>query len=213
MIPFVTEELFTQLREKVPPATSDDPYLKEALEALSAPACIVAPYPTVIAKEDIDTEAEETFAFMDQVLHAVRNIRAEMGTAPNVATDLIIQASPDDSGLALVKENESMLSALIRLGTIAYNAPPPEGFTATNLVGNLSLIIPLPEEMREKELIRLKKQQDKLIQQEQQSRGKLGNENFVQKAPKEVVDKLRTQVRDIEAQLAEIAKKLTLFQK
>jgi len=213
MIPFVTEELFTQLKEKIPQGSPKDPYMAETLKALTAPACIVAPYPTVIANEDINPKIEETFAFIDTVLHAIRNIRAEMGLAPSVSTDLFIQADVSDPHLSLVQENELMLTALTRLGSISYNASAPEGFTASNIVKGLTLIIPLPEEMREKELIRLKKQQDKLIIQEQQLRGKLANENFVQKAPKQVVDKLRSQLADIEKQLAGISKKLILFQK
>ncbi|MDN3506569.1 MAG: valine--tRNA ligase [Simkaniaceae bacterium] len=213
MIPFVTEELFTQLKAKITPSTTNDPYLTETLQALQAPACIVAPYPTVIAKEDINPKIEETFAFIDTVLHTIRNIRAEMGLAPGAPCDLIIQADPSDPHLALVQEHEGMLFALTRLSKISYNGETPEGFSASNILKGLTLIIPLPEEMREKELVRLKKQQDKLIIQERQSRGKLGNENFVQKAPKDVVDKLRTQLSDIETQLADISKKLNLFKK
>ncbi|NGX48206.1 MAG: hypothetical protein K1000chlam3_01596, partial [Chlamydiae bacterium] len=213
MIPFVTEELFHQLKEKIPSGTCQDPYLAETLKALSAPACIVAPYPTVIAKEDINPEIEQTFAFINEVLHAIRNIRAEMGIAPGVTTDLIIQASKDDSNLALVQKNEGMLKALVRLDQITYGAKKaPEGFSASHIVKTLTLIIPLPEEMREKEHLRLKKQQEKLIQQEQQSRARLGNESFVQKAPQEVVENLRTQLSQMEKQLADISQKLELLQ-
>ncbi|NGX27337.1 MAG: hypothetical protein K940chlam6_01271, partial [Chlamydiae bacterium] len=214
MIPFVTEELFHQLKEKIPSGTCQDPYLAETLKALKAPACIIAPYPTVIAEEDINLEIEQTFSFINEVLHAIRNIRAEMGIAPGVTTNLIIQATKDDPNLALVQKNEGMLKALVRLDQITYGAKKaPEGFSASHIVKTLTLIIPLPEEMREKEHMRLKKQQEKLIQQQQQSRAKLGNENFVQKAPQEVVENLRTQLSQMEKQLADISQKLELLQK
>ena len=214
MIPFVTEELFHQLKEKISfEGDCTDPYLAETLKALKAPACIVAPYPTVIAEEDINPEIEETFAFMGEILLRIRPIRAEMQLSPGVTTDLIIQASKDDPNLKLIQKNEGMLKALVRLDQITYGAKEaPKGFFASNMVKTLTLIIPLPEEMREKERIRLRKTQEKLMHQEQQFRSKLANENFVQKAPQEIVEKMKSQLSDIEKQLADTSQKLDLFQ-
>ncbi|NGX38997.1 MAG: Valine--tRNA ligase [Chlamydiae bacterium] len=208
MIPFVTEELFQQLKEVFPEGHScTEPYVAETLTALQSPACIVAPYPTVITEKDISQEVEQDFAFMDQVIHALRNIRAEMQLAPNVATDLYIEG---DSQQEFVKANVGMLTALIRLKSITF-ASPPSGFSASSRVEGLTLTVPLPEEMREKERLRLEKQKEKLIQQQHGLRGKLANENFVSKAPQTLVEECKQSLEQAEVQLAEIGKKLTLF--
>jgi valyl-tRNA synthetase len=204
MAPFITEELFHQLKEKCPPGMCNDPYMTETLKALQAPACIVAPYPTCIAKEDINPEIEKTFALMDQIVHAVRNIRAEMQLAPSVTTDLFIKA-PNP----ILLENVGMLKALVRIGKIEVGEP--KGFAASSVIEGMTLIIPLPEEMREKERLRLVKQQEKLIQQEHQMRTKLANEKFLEKAPKELVDDCKHQLQQIENQLVETGKKLNLL--
>lgn len=84
--PFITEELFQQLkiRFKHPQALATaDGYTKESVHALSASACIVAPYPTVIHSEDILPEVESHFDFMQKMVHAIRNIRGEMKLPPN----------------------------------------------------------------------------------------------------------------------------------
>lgn len=209
MAPFVTEELFSQLKEKIPQGSCSEPYLAETLKALSAPACIVAPYPTVIAEADIDPEIEKTFALMDRIVHAVRNIRAEMQLAPNILTDLLLKAPENDPTLALLQQNEGMLKALVRIGKIEPGEA--QGFAASSVIEGLTLIIPLPEEMKEKERLRLVKQQEKLIQQEHQMRTKLANEKFVEKAPKELIDECRHQLQQIENQLVETGMKLKLF--
>ena len=45
--PFITEEIFSLLKEKFPPIPhASCPYMQETIAALRAPACIKAPYPT-----------------------------------------------------------------------------------------------------------------------------------------------------------------------
>ena len=73
----------------------------------------------------------------------------------------------------------------------------------------MTLVIPLPEEMREKERLRLEKLQEKLIQQQHQTRSKLANENFVARAPKELVEKTKEGLAQIETELASIGQKLS----
>ena len=93
MAPFITEELFQMLKntfQQLHLSEKVDPYTSETIKALLAPACIVAPYPEVISAEDIKPKIEEAFAFINEVIYAVRNIRAEMQLPPNVATDLYI---------------------------------------------------------------------------------------------------------------------------
>jgi valyl-tRNA synthetase len=79
------------------------------------------------------------------------------------------------------------------------------------MVGELKIVIPLPDDMRERERARLTKEKEKLAQQEQATRARLANPDFAAKAPLELVDKLRAQLEQIERDLMEIAKKLKRF--
>jgi len=210
MIPFVTEELFQQLKKKVSGGKCKDPYIQETLQALSHKACIIAPYPKAIQPDDIDESIEEAFTFISRALHAVRTIRAEMQLSPTMATDLIIQGSLSDPKLERLRKNEGVLKALTRIGVIRYQEEAKvDGFFASQMVDSLKLIIPLPEEMREKEILRLKKLQEKLISQERGARAKLANENFLAKAPKELVKKSKEHLAQIEKELADIGAKLS----
>jgi valyl-tRNA synthetase len=206
--PFITEELFQLLKEKfASSAATKDPYTRETLEALQAEACIVAPYPKVIREIDIDSGIEEEFASIDQLVHAIRNIRAEMQIPPGTATALHI-VGPSDR-LAFVEKHQSILKALVRLESLSFNEKEVSlPFASTAPVGDLKLIIPLPAELREKEKTRLVKVRDKLIEQQQGALLKLSNPDFVLKAPPQLVEKLKASLEQAEKEIYEIAQKL-----
>ncbi len=209
MAPFITEELFQELKKRfahLPAATN--PYSKETLQALQAPACMVAPFPKVIQASDIDIDIENTFAFMDSLVHVVRNIRAEMQVAPGIATDLYITG--DD--LTLVENNQAILRALVRLNTVSFEKHEPAiEFGSSALVGALKLTIPLPQEMREKEKVRLIKEKEKLINEQNNLRTQLSNQEFLQKAPPQLVEKLRASLAQSEKGLSEALAKLEVL--
>lgn len=211
MAPFITEELFQLLKKRFPAfVETQDPYTQEALQALQAPGCIVAPYPKVIRETDIDLGVEEEFAAIDQMVHAIRNIRAEMQVSPGTATALYV-VGPEKE-LAFVRKNQPILEALVRLESLSLVSQEPAlSLASTAMVGELKITIPLPAEMREKERARLTKEQEKLSQQEQATRARLANPDFAAKAPLELVDKLRAQLEQMEKDLVEIAKKLKTF--
>ena len=208
--PFITEEIFHLLKshfatDKIP----DDLYLKETLIALGAPACIVAPYPKVIRELDIDVDIEKDFTFMDELVHAVRTIRASMQLSPGTPSDLYIVGQTAD--LQIVEKNQVILKALVRLNTLSLSEEETSfPFSSTALVGPIKLIIPLPAEMRDKEKARLLKEQDKLIAQQNATSLQLSNTEFLAKAPPQLVAKLKGTLEQTEKALIEITNKLKL---
>ena len=100
----------------------------------------------------------------------------EMQLPPQAATDLFIVGHEGDPQLKIVQDNPSLIQALVRIHTLTIaHEEKPLRFSATATVGNLKLTIPLPEEMREKERLRLIKEKEKLIQQQNQARVQLAN--------------------------------------
>jgi valyl-tRNA synthetase len=212
MAPFITEELFQILKEQfdgVVPQNHADAYTQELSQALKAPACITAPYPTADNKETIDSCVEKDFAFIDELIRVIRNIRAEMSLLPNLPNDLIIVAPEENRELLLTKENQPILTSLIRLGSITYQEKEPTlAFSASSYAGPLKIIIPLPQEMKDKERLRLSKEQEKLIARQNGAREKLSNPSFVEKAPPHLVDKVKVELEETEKQLLDLTKKL-----
>ncbi len=208
MAPFITEELFQILKQRFETSSiPEEAYLKETLSALQSPACATSPYPTIVHPTDLDTGIEEEFIKAESLVHAIRNIRAEMQIPPGTPSSLIIVAKQEH--LSFAQKHEGILAALVRLDKIEYSTVDMQLPSSSNaIVGDFKLILPLPAELKEKEKVRLVKEQEKLIAEQHRARAQLGNTDFVEKAPSHLVEKLRTSVTQAEKELFEIAQKL-----
>lgn len=211
MAPFITEEIFSHLKSLFPDIQkqhASEAYAKDTIHALSQEACMVASFPNVIREKDINTEIEEDFTFMEKIVYAVRNIRSELKIPLGDATDLHIIG--DDVSRKIAEKNKGLLTALLRIGSLTFekeNFQAPFGSTA--VVGTLKIFVPVPASLRQKEKERLEKEREKLQKNIESSRIKLENQDFVQKAPKEVVAKMKDTLLESETALEEIQKKLS----
>ncbi len=166
MAPFITEELFQLLKERlkgVKARSGTDPYTAESIAALHAVACIVAPYPQVIREGDINPAIDQTFDLVGRVVYAIRNIRGEMKLPPGTVTDVHIVGQHSDPQYRIVDENRAIIKALVRTNQIDMHPNEPKvGFACTGVVDTLKIMIPLPAEMLKQEKLRLLKEKDKL---------------------------------------------------
>jgi valyl-tRNA synthetase len=208
--PFITEEIFSLLREAFPGAEvnqSADPLTKEAMAALKAPACIVAPYPMAF-ESHLSPEIETDFKEMFKLVYAVRNIRAEMQLAPSDKTELFLFGN-----CGLAKKHSSILLGLTPTTKIHFaqaESDLPKSASSA-LVGEIKLLIPIPESLRIKEKARLEKEREKLEKLLMGTRARLSNPEFCAKAPLEIVKNLESTVTQTEDQLAAISEKLRNF--
>ncbi len=212
MAPFITEELFQMLKAKFSALTGKeqaDAYTMETIHALRSPACMVSAYPKVTRPGDINPHIESTFTFLDEVVRTVRNIRAEMQLPPGTATDLHIYSPAEDEQRKLIESNLGIVQALVRTRQVIFAHEEQKlKFSASAIVGNLKLVIPLPEEFKEKEKVRLIKERDKYIAQVNTLRQQLGNTDFLEKAPPQLVEKLKNNLTQTEKELSETMIKL-----
>ncbi|MEM8727880.1 MAG: valine--tRNA ligase [Chlamydiota bacterium] len=198
--PFITEEIFHLLKERFPglKPSGPDRYTQEAIQALLSPACIVSPYPTVIRTEDISPEAEETFAFIDEIVYAIRNIRAEMKLSPTTATDVIIEGKT-----TLLEKERGIILSLVRIKDLIFNpVSSPKGCTSSTSVKGLKIIIPLPERFQATERRRIAKEKEKLEKVVVSLKNQLNNPNFIKRAPKKLVEKTKARLKKAEQRLA-----------
>ena len=210
MAPFITEEIFSLLKQKFPSLPDNpncDPYTQDLIQSLHAKACIIAPYPKTF-KQDLDENIENTFSFLEEIIYSVRNIRGQMQIPPSEKTDLYI-SSQNEEKQNLVKENQHVLFALLKIENLLFSEQ--KGFGASCVVDNLTLFVPLPEKMKEKEIARLLKEQEKLQKSIHLSQDKLQNSTFKQKAPQEVIEKMQKSLQSSQSKLQEVQTKLTQF--
>ena len=197
--PFITEELFQKVLTLFPNLTlQDDPYTKELSTALQSEACIIAPYPKALEKED--PQVTEDFDLMSQIIRAVRNIRTEMKIPPGEKTALYITGKTE-----LINEHKDLLLALTPTSTLHFSEAQKNSFGARQTIGNLSLFIPVPESLKVKEKDRLQKEKGKLEKLEESTKVQLSNEAFRQNAPKSVVEKLEATLASAQEKLEAIS--------
>ncbi len=217
MAPFITEELFQLLKERFNNLTttgSTDPLTQEAITALSAKACIVAPYPQPIEKQWINESVAQAFSLIAQVVYTIRNIRGEMNIPPKTETEVHIVGMENSVQYPLVKQNRAIIEALVKTQSIKFhNNDPQFDFASFGIVENLKVIIPMPKELVQQEAIRLEKEKERLEKQQVKIKNQLDNENFVSKAPKELIDKTKSQLEQIEKELVEVTAKLAKIAK
>jgi len=205
--PFITEEIFSNIKEFFGPMKENeqaDLYTQEALRALNSAACIRAPYPTVVRESDTSPEVEQTFEQMNELVRAVRNLRAEMQIAPQEKTELIISGK----NWTMAEQNQSIILALTSTTRIEFTNEERPIFGASHLIGDLKLTIPLSESLKLKERARLEKEMEKAQKLLESTQSKLKNEAFCAKAPREVVDKMEAAEQQTIRQIDEMIQKL-----
>jgi valyl-tRNA synthetase len=207
MAPFITEELFQLLKKQFGTggnAIADHPYTKELLEAFNAPSCSVAPYPNQLFLEDINPDVESRFGTISQIVYQIRNIRGEMNIQPGVATQVHLVGAD-----SFVKEHSAIVEALVKTnGIFFHDEEPTLGFASVAMADSIKICIPLPKEMIEEEMNRMKKEREKLEAAAEKLKMQLLNKEFVEKAPPHLVEKQREQLNKITQQLKEIESKL-----
>ena len=170
IIPFVTQEIWS------------------CIPSLDAESLAVRPYPK--ARPECENEtAVRDMEFLQGVIVAVRNIRAELGVAPGIALNVLVRAGGEDQ--AFLAAHETEIAALARVGslTAAPDIEPPKG-CASAVVRGCELFVPLAGVVDfEAELARLDKELGKIAKELDFVTKKLGNESFVSKAPEDVVAK------------------------
>jgi valyl-tRNA synthetase len=177
VIPFVTQEIWS------------------CIPSLDAESLAARPYPKA-RPECEDESAVADMEFLQGVIVAVRNIRAELGVAPGVALDVLVRAGGADQ--AFLTAHETEIAALARTGslTAAPDIEPPKG-CASAVVRGCELFVPLAGVVDfEAELARLDKELGKISKELEFVTKKLGNESFVSKAPAEVVAKEKAKAAD-----------------
>ncbi len=211
MAPFITEELFQKLKERLKGVqTLDvDPYTKEAVQALQSGSCIIAPYPKVLREEDLNPEIDTAFDLVERAVYTIRNIRGEMKLPPSVMTDLHFYASPEDPQLAAIKENQGIIRALVRTQALELHTEPPHlPFASIGAVDSIKIFIPIPEELFHREQNRLIKEQERLTTSVDKARAQLSNQEFIAKAPQHLVEKHHQALVQTEEELASVKAKL-----
>ncbi len=189
IMPYITEELW----QRVAP-----------LAGKKADTIMLCPYPQA-DPELIDETAIDELEWVKHFVMGVRQIRSEMDIKPGKPLPVICQNGSELDRQKLDR-NRALLMSLAKLESIDWLEPDQQApGSATSLVGDMSLLIPLAGLIdKNAELSRLRKNIQKLEQDAQRIEGKLGNDNFIAKAPAAVIDKDKVRLAALNSALASL---------
>ncbi len=189
IMPYITEELW----QRVAP-----------LAGIESETIMLCQYPEA-DNTLIDEEAIATLDWVKQFIMGVRQIRSEMDIKPGKPLPVICH-NGNDIDRQRIDDNRDLLIALAKLESIDWlEATDQAPESATSLVGDMSLLIPLAGLIdKDAELQRLQKKMQKLEQEVQCLQGNLNNNKFVANAPEEVVNKEKEKLVDAQSALASL---------
>jgi valyl-tRNA synthetase len=146
--------------------------------------------PDPLLERNEAAESEMTL-FMD-VITGVRNIRGEMNLAPSLALNAIVQ-SPDATVRASIETYRDLIMNLARLENLTVSEPGKRpGAAATAVMPEATVYVPLEGVLDvDKETGRLEKELNKLDGELAKLAKKLGNQDYLAKAPAPVVQKTK----------------------
>ena len=201
-LPFITEELWQKLGEQAPVRGIEEALPTEELMALSA-----WPDPGRFTREEA---LESEFQNMQEVVRAIRDLRAKYGVSPGQALDCRVKAGGQQAeSLERLRDHVETMANLESL-VIAPSVERPE-LAGAQIVGDMEIFLAGvldPEKERE----RLEKQKDRLEKGISGTEGKLKNEKFVQRAPEEVVAAEQQRLEDMRKELSLVLQNLAALQ-
>jgi len=185
-IPFITEEIWQYLPER------------------ETEHIIIAKYP-VFEERFVDENAEKLVQILQELIIGIRSVKAEYNLTSKTDLNVIFRSS-DNGILNFINEQKKPIKFLAKVSDIELSnnyqkkkgevsVVLSEGEIFINLAGLIDI---------EKEIKRLKKEKEKIEKKLLQIERKLKNREFLEKAPKEVVEKEKFNYKEFKERLNKI---------
>jgi valyl-tRNA synthetase len=201
-MPFITEEIWQNLPEGV----------KKRGARVRSESIMIASYPA--AQETmIDAGIDQDMQMVMDLILAIRNIRGEMNIAPSMQIKAIVNVARKDMADHLEKAAVYVktLSRLCEL-RIGESEKKPKA-AATGVIRDAEVYVPLEGIIDlTQERDRLQKEIAKISKDIEVFSNKLSNRNFVDKAPKEVVEKDTAKLEDFKAKRDKLEQSLKMLE-
>jgi len=191
VMPFITEEIWQHVR------AAEDPE-----------SIMIASWPET-EKGWISAETDRQMAFLQEVIRSVRTIRGEMNVPPGKKATVLVH-DEDEERAELLRRYEGYLKNLAAVESCEVGAGvkrPPQ--SASAVVEGAEIYVPLGGLIDiDVEKARLQKEIERLEGILEKLNLKLTNQNFLTRAPKEVVEKERAKKAQFEETLEKLRNNL-----
>jgi len=180
-MPFITEELWAKTGENGP--------ARQSVLALAS-------WPRLSGLADAEADAE--IGWLVALVSEVRSVRSEMNVPGGAKVPLVLVGASATTK-ARAERHDETLKRLARLDAITFADQAPKG-AAQIIVGDTTAALPLAGVIdMGVEAKRLTKEIEKTVSEIKKVTDRLGNPQFMAKAPEDVIDELRERQADFEA--------------
>ncbi len=198
IMPFVTESIWGYLNEAAPKRGIPSP--------ADAPQFVMTAAWPIAEAAHYDEGIERQFNEFQEVVGAIRRIRASQNIAPRDTVPVAIRCS--ESSQALLEPMRTYFQGLAGADVVELSpTAKPFEIDAPLAITGLDIEVHVDLEQFidfEAELARLEKLRDQVVKQIGGKEQKLSNENFVARAPAEVVAKERESLEELKRQLESV---------
>ena len=194
-MPFITEEIFCTLQDE---------------EA----SIMISRWPEYRAEWSFEKE-EEAVEIIKEAVRAIRNVRTSMSVPPSRKAHVFVVS--EDAGVREIFENSKVF-----FGTLGYANQVDVQADKTGIsedavsavTAKAVIYMPFAELVDvEKEIERLKKEEANLNKELARSRGMLGNENFVKRAPEAKINEEKAKLSKYEQMMEQVKERLCQLEK
>ncbi len=163
----------------------------------------------VVDKMLADKKTEAEMGLLKELITKIRNIKTEMGVqTKDIDLVFIAPKADDEKAIKLGNEYIRFLSKAKNMDFIGTVAEKPEQ-SATGVVSDIQFFVPLKGLIDiDKEIQRLKKEEQKVAQVLANIKKLLSNKNFTDKAPPEAVEKERAREKELREKRKIISERL-----
>ncbi len=192
-MPFITEDIYQRL-----PCPDEE-------------SIMISNWP--VTEKKANSKVEEKMNLLMQVIQEARTLRSEIGIAPQKGINLWLRSSHKEK-LNLLRENRSHIVNLVKTEKliIGEKITKPTG-SVSSFMDDIEIFIPLKSLVDpDKERKRLKKNLETIEKELKDLEGKLLSQDFVRKAPPEIVGKEKEKSQSIRSRAEKLKRMLREIQ-
>ncbi len=189
-MPFITEEIWQQL-----PQRKEDESI------------MVAEFPKPDERYDDEDVADE-MGLVIEVTNALRNIRGEMNLPPGEQIRVLLRTKSEGVEKRL-RENQSFIQFLALVNEFKFSRDLEKPlYSAFVVVRDVEVFVPMERSRMEEEAKRLQKEIIKIEKESGFVMKKLSNEQFLSKAPPEIVQEVKEKALEFSSQREKLEESL-----
>jgi valyl-tRNA synthetase len=161
----------------------------------------------------IDNDLETSFSLLFETIRAIRNLRAEAEIKPGVKVNVVLQSDCDAERIIL-NQTQTYIKELAKVENLIITDSFTEEVSKAiaSVVGTIQILIPLAGIIEiDKLTTKLVKKLAKIEGEIKSLEGRLNNSNFVNKAPKEIIETAQNALKESKIQEEILQKRIDLL--